>query len=437
MPEEMAITPWNSNAGAIIPTNVREVTDLLPYNKRLFQGEINQLEKALSNDLYSMAIEFTWLRTVNILREKVMSFGDEFVLEMLGRTSNDAVNSITESDIVRLATDLGIINETAKMRFLQIIELIAHFSSRKVRDEEMSYPDALMSMSSCMKHVLALEDEGFQIQYNNFRDKLKEQRLHDFDETVTILELSPYFYKRTTVRTLLNLLRNSKGAEQEIVYNNMLVIIPKIWSELLSDDRYSLGVAYAESVNFSQEELTKALKAVLLKVKGFDYVPEDLRSRSFIEAANRLFSMHHSIDNFYKEPAAAKALLSMGTSIPKPALGPVMTAVITCKVGNSYGYSWDAQSALDGILDSVNEERWRHYFNSTFLADEEILYKLIMNSSKIDVRFTELVNKYKLHELNNLNNTQINRMLVTLSKSNYTRSREIASEFYYKLRGQK
>ena len=434
MHEEMAITPWNSNAGAIIPTNIRDVGQLLPFNKRLFPGEINQLEKALHNELYSMAIEFTWLRTVNILREKVMSFGDEFVLEMLGRTSNDAVNSITESDIVRLATDLGIINETAKMRFLQIIELISHFSSRKVRDEEMEYPDALMSLNSCMRHVLALEDEGFQIQYNNFRDKLKHENLDDYDETVTILELSPYFYKRTTVRTLLNLLKSSKGAEQEIVYNNMLVIIPKIWAELLSDDRYSLGVAYAEAVNYSIEPLVKALKAVLLKVKGFDYVPEDLRSRSFIEAANRLYSMHHSIDNFYKEPAAAKALLTMGTSIPKPALGQVMTAVITCKLGNSYGESWDAQSALDGILDSINDERWRHYFNSTFLADEEIIYKIYQGNQRMLSRWSDLVNNYKLHELNNLNNTQINRLLVASSNRQYVKMREIAEEFYSKLR---
>lgn len=437
MNEEKSLTLWNSNAGAPIPRNISTFTELVPYNKRLYPRELIQIEKAFENDLYDMSIEYTWTRTVNIIKEKVMSFGEEFVLEMLGRSDKDSISTLSDTEIIRLASDLGIINETAKLRFLHIIELIAHFSSRKISDDEIGRLDALNNIQLCMKYVLAQEEDGFQISYNNFRDRLKQESLDEYDEIVQTLVISPYFYKRTTMRTLLNLLKSSKGAEVENVYNNMLVIIPEIWEDLLSDDRYDLGVVYAEAANNNQEKLIKALKAVLLKVRGFDYVPEDLRSRSFIEVAKKLLDLHHGFDNFYKEPSAAKSLQSMGTSIPKPALGPCMTAVLASKLGNRYGRSDDAQSALDNILDHLNEERWRYYFDATFLADDEILYKLMQNSSKINSNWTGLVKKYKLNELTGLHNTQINKLLTASNEGNFSKVFDYAEDFYFKLRGRK
>lgn len=437
MNEEKSLTLWNSNSGVTLPKNIITFKELVPYNKRLYPRELIQIEKAFDNDLYDMSIEYTWTRTVNIIKEKVMSFGQEFVLEMLGRSDNDSISTLSETEIIRLATDLGIINETAKIRFLHIIELITHFSSRKIFDDEISRLDALNHIQICMKYVLGFEEDGFQISYNNFRDRLKQESLDEYDEIVQTLIISPYFYKRTITRTLLNLLKISKGAEIENVYNNMLVIIPEIWENLLSDDRYDVGVYYAEAVNHSNEKLVKALKAVLLKVRGFDYVPEDLRSRSFIEVAKRLLDLHHGFDNFYKEPAAAKSLQAMGTSIPKPALGSCMTAVLASKLGNHFGRSDEAQAPLDNILDHLNEERWKYYFDATFLADEEILYKLTSNSSKINRNWAVLVNNYKLYELKGLNNTQINKLLTASKDKNFTKMVEIAEEFYRKLRGKK
>ncbi|GIN63002.1 hypothetical protein J27TS8_29950 [Robertmurraya siralis] len=47
--------------------------------------------------------------------------------------------------------------------------------------------------------------------------------------------------------------------------------IPRIWEDLLSDNRSSTGFVYAEGTNLGNIPLVKALK-----VKGFDYVLESL-----------------------------------------------------------------------------------------------------------------------------------------------------------------
>ena len=400
----------------------------------LSHKEISKIQAAFTAELYDMAVEYTWNRTINILREKVLSFGREFVLEMLGRTeesTGDQEDFLSEVDIINLSADLGLINKTAKMLFLNCSELIRHFLSRETEDE-LDITQANASIKACVKYVLAMSEDGHQISFTNFRDILKREILNETNEIYRTLLTSPYFYKRTTVRTLLNLSKTQKGAELEIVFANMVLIIPTIWNDLLSDDRYPIGFAYAEATNDGNTPLVKALKSVLLKTKGFDYVPESLRSNTFIEAANNLLAKHFAMNNFYNEPAAAQNLLSLGTSIPAPALGKCITAALACRLGNSYGISWNAQDAVNRILDTLTPDRWEYYLNSVFPADEVIIVKLQYDSDIIS-RWTDVVTKYSLHE-KNVKDHLINKLLQASAKGRQSIVKNAAEELYNKIR---
>lgn len=84
--------------------------------------------------------------------------------------------------------------------------------------------------------------------------------------------------------------------------------IPRIWEDLLSDNRSSTGFVYAEGTNLGNIPLVKALK-----VKGFDYVLESLWSNTSLKVANNLLTVHFEGNNFY------------------------------IKIGNGWGVSWEAQ----------------------------------------------------------------------------------------------
>ncbi|PFG72729.1 hypothetical protein DL97_5854 [Bacillus sp. YF23] len=429
---------WGANQGLSIPGHeLIQINKVVEYNKRLYPREVQTIVKAFDNELYDMAIEYTWTRTFNILRERVMSFGKDFVLEMLGRTDEDTLDSLSEVETVRLAADLGIINETAKMRFMHVIELIQHYSSRKAPEgEAINTLDALNNVGICVQYVLGFEEDGFMIEYSSFRDRLKTERIPTEDSVVETLKLAPYFYKRTTLRTLLNLIKRTKGGEQENVFANMSTIVPVVWEDLMSDDRYPLGFSYAEAINEGDQKLVSAFKSVLLKVQGFDYVPEDLRSRSFIAVAKNLLDVHYGIDNFYKEPAAAKSLMSMGTTIPKPAIGAVLSATLACKIGNSYGVSNLAQASLDKILGTLSKEQWEHYFNTVFPADETIIDKLMYSNDKMQKEWTKVIEVYSLDQLN-FKNTKIGNLVVASRNSKYKRVKIILGELNEKIRGEK
>ena len=201
---------------------------------------------------------------------------------------------------------------------------------------------------------------------------------------------SPYFFKRTTVRVILSILRTSSGAQLENSLANANLIIPSIWNDLQAPEKWQIGRVYAELNADGKTKAVSGLRQVLLKVKGFDFVPEDLRSNSFIKAANDILFAHNSMNNFYNEPAAVSTLLNMGSVIPIPAFPKAMTAVLSIKLGNIYGTSWQAQLPADTILNNVTPERWEYYFLNCLPNDDAILNKI--SYRKMSQQWVELIN---------------------------------------------
>lgn len=386
---------WNSPNGLNMPTTISTMQEIINYNKQLSDKDVNKIIKAFNNELYDMAAEYVWTRAINILKSRILLLGEEFVMEMLGRSDTDS-NEISEVDTINLAADLGFINKTAKLKLTQVSEIIRHYLS-KDSSEEMDNIQVVMSIKTSIQYILGIEENDFEFSFNNFRSTLKTVLVKDTDSLFITLKSSPYFYKRTTIRTLLNLSKSSNGGELDIVLANMAFIIPSLWNDILSDDRYPIGIAYSEAVNKGDRQLVTALKTVLMKVNGFDYVPENLRSLSFIEYANKLREVHYDFNNFYNEPSAVRHLSNLGTTIPTPALGACISATLLSKLGNNYGRSTLAQSYVDNILGNLTQERWQYYINNVLPGDEDILTKLMTTGSPLN-NWCDMVNEYKLNE---------------------------------------
>lgn len=430
------ITLWQSPNGIDLPQEASlQPSVLIPYiNPDIVpERDIQQIKLAYEAGLYPMAAEFTWNRAINFLKSKIMNFGRDFVLEMLGRTDeNQGDDFLTEVDTINLATDLGFINQTAKIYFLQTRELIQHFSLPHI-DEAMDYLDSVKTAKNCIKYILGLDQVEMEFSYNNFRERLVQEVIASDDQLVQNLVNGPYFFRRTTVRTLLNLTKKvQEGAEKEKVLANTVTILHNLWDGLLSEDKWPVGFAYAEAVNVGKRDIVKALKSVLLKVKGFDYVPENLRSLTFIDTANKLIDTHYAFNNFHNEPAVARQLLMMGSSIPKPALGRCLTAVITCKLGNRYGRSDGAQNSLDKILDNLIEGSWSYYINEVLPGEETVIVKLIDNTRMVE-KWMEIVHKYELDTVD-IKDPIIDRLIKSSQEKQISRINSTARELLSKIR---
>lgn len=424
------LTLWDSPNGIQIKHSL-DVNNLVQYNQNLSDRQISKITNAFNNELFDMSAEYAWLRTINVLKGRVLKLGEEFVMEMLGKDDSDA-NDITEIDVINLAADLGFINKKAKMDFMHNNELINYYSSREGKEDEMNGYEAGNLLTSCFRYVLGIENNDFEFSFNDFREKLKHESITDNELLYQTLKDSPYFYKRTTVNTLLSLSRKTEGGELDRVLANMVEIIPGIWNSLLSDDRWPIGIAYAEEVNQGNKKHVGALKSVLLKVNGFDYVPESLRSNTFTEHARKLIEVHNGFDNFYNEPGAAKSLSSLGT-IPTPALGICITASLSCKMGNHFGNAYEAETYVDKILKELTLERWDYYFNKIFIGDELVLTKLISGGKPL-VRWNNIIQEFVPIEKLSLTNSIVKRLLTASNEEKNDKTKSAARQIYEKIR---
>ena len=346
------ITLWNPQEPVIIPATIREPRDIALYAKQLTKREIYQVVSAFESGSYEMGAMFLWARTMAALKKQLASLGMEFIGELLERgdiTEDSAPTQVlTDYESVYLAEELGMFTSIQAMRFRRTLEMMAYFSEPPIEGEdeeerEMMPEEAIQCLRVCIQNVLGHERLEGAIEFSHFRKALEEKHFTEDDPEIKSLLASSYFFKRTALRVLLALAKTEAGAQLEHILANSLLIIPALWRKLLKSDRWLVGRAYTDVHSEGRKSAASGLRKVLLKVHGFDYVPEDLRSRTFIEAAAHLKGVHFDLNNFYNEPVAIKALASLGTTIPVPAISTCVTSILCVRLGNQYGISYRAR----------------------------------------------------------------------------------------------
>jgi hypothetical protein len=397
------LTLWRANMPVKIPAASKNAKEIVPFAnaRQLTTRDRAQIISAFENDQYEMVSSFVWTKALSSLKAQLEKLGAAFISEMLDRPDIDATSSIsqalTDYDALHLAQDLGVISGTGALRLRQALERLTHFgqlSPDEAEETPMTFDEAIGLLRACVENILGQEKIEAALDFKAFRDGL-ERRLYDPDEyEVQTLLSSPYFFQRASVRILLALIKTTKSAQLENALANTNVIIPLLWDRLLGPERHQVGRAYAELASEGKATATAGLKKVLLKVRGFDYVPEDLRSTSFTRAANGILAAHDGINNFYNEPAPTKYLDDMGSVIPIPAFPLCMSAVLSVRLGNRYGVSWDAQKFANAILRRVSAERWTYFLNDCLKADDRILYKLLQDGPR--ARWVEVVQEFSL-----------------------------------------
>jgi hypothetical protein len=376
---------WVPAAQPAVPDTLSDPGQIAARALQLRDRERHQVATNFEAGNYEVATTFVWMRTMALLKRQLAALGMEFIGELLQRPDidefSDIRTAVSDNEAISLARDLGMITPLQTMRLMHSQAIVTHFASAENdpsadQNEIMTKEDAISCLRVCVQGVLGHEQVAVADDFKRFRSKLESETLPADAPELTKLRSSPYFFVRTAISILLSLFKTTKGAQLEHVARNALNIVPQFWPQLKGPERWQIGQTYAAEFSEGRKESVRGLHAVLLAVAGFDYVPENLRSTTFIQVASSVIAAHQGINNFYNEPGPMRELASLGTSIPGPALAACMTAVLCVKLGNYYGESWAAQAPADQIISGLSKERWIYYFNERLEDDRLILAKL-------------------------------------------------------------
>lgn len=432
------LTLWKPESVKLIPIGAKTPEEISGYATQLSVKDRTQIISAFKSGHFEMGMNHLWGKTVTALKKELSTVGVSFLGEMLGRPDvnedDDVEGVLTTKDAIRLAEELGIVSSTDGMRLRHTYELITHFAQMDSFESDFEAVDeaeAITSLKTCIKSVLGRPKVEVAKKFVDFREALEGETLTDHDHRVEELKGSPYFFHKLTVSVLMNAAKKKKGAQLEHVLANINVLIPAIWKNLRETEKWQVGHTYAEAYSEGKTKSVSGLKNTLLKVKGFDFVPETLRSNTFVNAANAILRAHDGMNNFYNEASPVRSLSKLGSTIPTPALPACITALLSIILGNSYGFSWDAAAEASNLLSKLSNDRWTYYINNVLPSDTRVLNKLLDN--KPIANWITLVAKYNFSE-ERINNKSVNRLIKASLDANSTKIYKASSvllEEYY------
>jgi len=283
-----------------------------------------------------------------------------------------------------------------------------------------------MCLRASVDGVLGQQRLDVATEFAKFRRDLESKTFRETDEEITALQGSPYLYRRTTLSVLLALVKRFEvGAQLEHALANLNVILPLIWDRFRKPEKWQTGTTYAELHSAGRSVAVAGLKKALMKVRGFDFVPESLRSNTFVRAAQQVIEAHEGMNNFYNEPAPMRLLASLGTTIPQPALGICTSATLSVYLGNPWGIAWNAQPAATQVIEGLTNDRWEYFLNEVLPADVRIRYKL--RHEKPTARWIELVRGRELNARQS-KNAKVMRLLKASAKGDTQLVKALAEE---------
>lgn len=421
---------------------ITTICDAVSYSDEtnLTVQQKQQIQKAFEAGAYDMATEYTWNRAIVKLKEVLSGLGGDFIGAMLKRSDinefTPIVEALSDVDAIKLSESLGILSTEGAMNLRHAKEQLNFYFSTKASQEGkyLNSTHALPIIEDCVKYILSIKSVSTEIPFNAFKEKLLNNDLTEEDREYKMIETAPLFYLRTICTLLLTTIRKDNGAKLEHSLANMNLLMSVVWPRLGEDDKWNIGNVYKDVAANGNEKAASGLRSALKKVRGFDYVPENIRSMTFISAAQNVLKVHYEYNNFYNEPSAVKALASLGSIIPKPAFMQCIRAYLCVIMGNYYGVSNRAVEIASEELARIQKDRWEVYFNSGINHDDDVL-----NHFETDRQCQRLRELLLANGLTNLDiTTRYNSMLYTsIINGDYENAKRVAKHLYYMIRGQK
>ena len=145
-----------------------------------------------------------------------------------------------------------------------------------------------------------------------------------------------------------------------------------------------------ELVDGKTASLASAVNAV---VSDNDSADDHLLLSDYL---NRLRDAHLGIDNFYNEPKPAEDLSNAALEMTAESwnnvnVGRVINVPLICLIGNSYGYSTNAEPFLKKFLEKIPQSVWKSYMHNKCYEDTSL--SATLGSKNQESQWMKLMNE--------------------------------------------
>ena len=308
---------------------------------------------AVASGLFDSAINYAWNSAILELRERVRDFGLQVVPQIISKPFDEkTLLELKDAELLDLCVSLNLITEDGFFFLNQCREVRNNFSAAHPPMGTLDDKEFIIFLSRCTKHALAETTNPKGVDMHAFISALKSGRFSDVQGAEWIARLNEtHESQREMLFGTLHGVYCDPASAQEARLNALAManglsakITPKIKANFV--DRHSEYLAQGKT------DRHIASRQFLEKLALLSSLTESERHTIISSACKQLMSVHNGMDNFHNEPPFAQRLLEISRleAIPDSIQSSYVEAVVTCAVGNQYGYSWAALGYYEEMI---------------------------------------------------------------------------------------
>ena len=334
-----------------LPRELREIPESL-------RGElIARMCVAVSTGLFDGAMNYIWNAAILHLRDKIRTFGLAVVSQILQKDFEEKhFLEYQDSRLLELCLKLNIIDEDGFFFLDQCRNVRNNFSAAhptlgKVNDRQFT-----TFLNRCVRYALADSSSPKGVDISSFISAVKGGRFNTNQCAIWIQRLAEtHSAQRQMLVTMVHGIYCDPNTPEQARLN-ALDLCNGLPEGLTASMRSELINSHSEYVAKGYEEKHTASLLFFEKLGLLNILNESEQHSVFSKAVQRLWDVHHGMNNFYNEPAFAERLLELTAqgAVPETVQKEYVQVVACCRVGNGYGVSEAAVSYYDKMIQNFS-----------------------------------------------------------------------------------
>lgn len=336
---------------------------------------LDNAHKALDAELWDAALAYFWQATVDELRRMVEAYGITYFASTIGDARVKDIETLSQyvpdHELIEHAHKLGVINREAHFQLQHCRGLRNLYSPSHPTDYILDPLEALNFIKNCVRLVLSVDRP---LPGADLRVLTKRMRDDDLTGEVVILREGILSLPVQIADSLIQIMFTDyvAGHLQAVAKQNINLLGPSAWERSSPLAKETVGQRFAQLYISGTEDQKREGFAFLKQIGGVSEIPPAVLRPLFLQRSQTLIDTHFGADNFYNEPAAARALAELGNDVPSGAQHKYVKSILLSFVGNYYGRSWGAQTDVAVMFKGLNV-RSLEALGSILDKDEDVI----------------------------------------------------------------
>lgn len=342
--------------------NINTAVARLNAEQRFSSAYISKFVAACAMGLFDAALNYLWNETVQNLREKVVKFDIEYFYASLPGTTkyqNESdLEQISDWTLINGCRMTGIITDNGFRHLDYIRNMRNHASAAHPNQLEITGLQIVAWLETCINEVLSQEPSGPVIAIQHL---LRSLRAETFETTnvryiIEGLQSLSGDMAASLLRSVVGLYADPNNDIR--IRDNIKFIATSLWGIAHNEARREVGLKQATLAANGEVARANLTREFIEIVEGQNVLPDLTLAAEIALALDDLIAVHNEWNNFYNEPAPARALHRLVTSsgnIPDTVRHKYIKTVTMCRVGNGRGVSRNARTYYDDLISRFSD----------------------------------------------------------------------------------